>query len=143
MTKKTKIPTWFWLLAGGALLWNLGGCASYLIQVSLTPEDLATMEEGVRGLYENLPAWVNAAYAIAVWAGAAGSLLLLLRRQLALPVLVVSLVGIVIQSSYNLFMSEAAAVYGTVGLMMPIMLVLIGLALIWFARYAKQQGWLR
>ena len=119
------------------------GCFAYLGQAMMTEEVIAALPDAEQALYENIPVWVTAAFAFAVWRGAAGSLLLLLRRKIATPVLVISVLGIITQMSYNLFMSDALEVYGTVGLIMPIMTLLIGVALVYFARFSTQNGWLR
>ena len=48
-------------------------------------------------MWEATPPWMVAAYAIAVWVGLAGAALLLMRRKLAVPLLLVSLVAVVVQ----------------------------------------------
>lgn len=57
-------------------------------------EDLEKMSQAERLLFESQPAWVIAAFAIAVWGGALGCLALLLRKKWAMPILLVSLIGI-------------------------------------------------
>ncbi|MFK7924874.1 MAG: hypothetical protein AB8H47_23140 [Bacteroidia bacterium] len=141
--ESTKIPVWFWIVAGLALAWNLVGCFAYVGQVMMTDEALAVLPEAERALYENVPAWVTAAFAFAVWGGALGSLLLLLRKKIATPVLIVSAIGITAQLSYNLFMSKAMDVYGPEGMIMPVMVLVIGLGLIYLSRFATQKNWLR
>ena len=61
-----KVPTWFWVVAVLALLWELMGVAAYLSDVSMTDADLAKLPDGQRQLYAMMPSWVTAAYAIAV-----------------------------------------------------------------------------
>lgn len=138
----TKIPVWFWVIGAIALVWNLMGCGAYLMQVMRTPEALAVLEEGERSLYENMPAWVTAAFAFAVWGGALGSLLLLLRKKIATPVLIVSVAGIVVQMTYNVFISNAMEVNGPGAVAMSIMTLIIGLGLVYFSRLSTQKGWL-
>ncbi|MEL7531873.1 MAG: hypothetical protein AAFN10_11220 [Bacteroidota bacterium] len=141
--ESTKIPTWFWVVSSIALVWNLMGCFAYLGQAMMTEEMIAALPDAEQALYQNIPAWVTAAFAIAVWGGAAASLLLLLKRKIATPIFILSILGIIAQMSYNLFMSEALEVFGATGLIFPIMTLLIGLGLIYFSRFATQNGWLR
>ena len=59
-------------------------------------------------MWDATPTWMVAAYAIAVWVGLAGALLLLLRRKLAVPLLLVSLIAVIVQFS-GLFLVPATA----------------------------------
>lgn len=144
MTTETRIkpPTWFWVVSVLALLWNLSGVAAYLAQAFMSTEDLATMPEAERLLYETQPAWVTGAFALAVWGGALGCIALLLRKKWAVPVFIISLVGILAQMSYTFFMSNSFEVYGPGAMVMPIMVIAIGIALVLFARKATAKQWL-
>ena len=137
-----KPPTWFWIVAALALVWNLLGVFAYLGQVFATPEMLDAMTADQRALMENTPAWATGAFAIAVWGGALGCILLLLRKKLSKIVFVVSLIGILVQMYYNIFMSNSMEVYGPGGLVMPIMVLLVGVGLIWMADMAEKREWI-
>ena len=137
-----KPPTWFWIVAALALVWNLLGVFAYLGQVFATPEMLDAMTADQRALMENTPAWATGAFAIAVWGGALGCILLLLRKELSKIVFVISLIGILVQMYYNVFMSNSIEVYGPSGLVMPIMVLLVGVGLIWMADMAEKKEWI-
>ena len=138
----TKLPIWFWIIAGVALVWNGLGVMAFVMQITMSPEALAAMPEAERALYETFPTWALIAFAAAVFGGAIGSLLLLLRNGLAHPVFIVSLAGIVIQMIYNFFIAETMDVYGPGSTIMPIMVLVIGGFLVWFSKSSKQKGWL-
>ncbi len=140
---KIKPPLWFWILSTVALLWNSMGVAAYLADAYMSIEDLEQMSQAERLLYESQPAWVTGAYAIAVWGGALGCLLLLLRKKWARPVLYLSFLGIIAQLSYSIFISNAFEVYGPGGIVMPIMVLLIGIGLLLFTNMAISKSWLR
>ncbi|MGB5205651.1 MAG: hypothetical protein WBN63_15820, partial [Eudoraea sp.] len=82
----TKPPVWFWIVSIVALLWNLMGVMAYLGQAYMTDEMKAGYTSDQLALMESTPAWVTAAFAIAVWGGLLGCIVLLLRRKLAKPV---------------------------------------------------------
>lgn len=42
MTDKIKAPTWFWVIAVVALIWNLLGVAAYIMDVTMSAEDIAS-----------------------------------------------------------------------------------------------------
>lgn len=81
----------------GGIAWNIFGVVQFassviatdisLIASGLTPEQAAVMT--------GYPAWMTAAFAIGVFGGLAGSILMLLRRTAAMPVLLVSLLAYV------------------------------------------------
>ena len=142
MTTSTKPATWFWVVSAIALVWNLMGVMAYIAQVTMSPEALQALPENERTLMESVPMWVTSAFAIAVWGSTLGSILLLMRKKIATPVLIFSFVGILVQMYYNLFMSKSMEVYGPGGLAMPIIVLLFGAFLIWFSRKSTANGWI-
>jgi small-conductance mechanosensitive channel len=138
----TSVPKMFYWISGAALVWNLLGVAAYVGQVTMSPEDLAALPEAQRALYENVPTWVTSAFAIAVNAGALGCLLLVLRKALALPVLIVSLVAVLVQMYHSFFMSNAMEVMGVAAVIGPAFVIIIGIYLVWFANDSKSKGWI-
>ena len=84
----------FWLINVVALLWNIGGAINYLMQTNL--EFVSTLPETHRAIIEGRPAWATGGFAIGVFGGALGSLLLLLRKSTAFYVFIASLIGIIV-----------------------------------------------
>ncbi|WP_417800953.1 hypothetical protein [Tenacibaculum sp.] len=142
MTDSNKPTTLFWIIGVAALVWNGLGVMSYIGQAYMTDEVRATLPEAERALYENIPTWVTAAFAIAVFGGLIGSAFLLMRKKLARPMFLLSLIAIVVQMSYNLFMSRATEVYGPGSIVMPIMVIVIGVFLLMYSKKTIAKGWL-
>jgi hypothetical protein len=141
MTKSTNKPGIdFWIIGIVALLWNLSGVYFYLQQAYMTQEDLLALPLEQQPFYQNIPAWVTGAFAIAVFGGTLGCILLLMRKKLATTLFLVSLVGIIVQMIYNVFMSGAVEVLGTGVLVMPITVLLIGVFLLWYSRKKVAEG---
>lgn len=144
MEKQTVKPKmWFWILSVLALIWNLMGVMAYLAQAFITEEALDALPETERALYDAQPAWVTAAFAIAVFGGTLGCIALLLRKKWARPVLLISLIGILAQMSHAFFISNNFEVYGPGGLVMPILVIIIGVGLVLMARSAQTKGWIK
>lgn len=135
-------PLGFWIVSVLALLWNLVGMAIFFMQINMPPEALAAMPTEQRTLHESTPVWVNGAFAVAVFGGALGSAMLLMRKRLALPLLALSLLGVLVQMGYTYLMTPAFRVYGASGAILPALLVLIALFLVWFARRSVARGWI-
>lgn len=140
----TKPPTWFWIVAVIALLWGLAGCAAYLMQVTMTPADIAKLPPAQAELMALMPAWLDGVYAIAVWIGLAGAAALLLRRRIARSLYIVSLIAVIVQFGWIFAMTPIFARMGFLEAAgFPIFVAVAGVALIWFAGLATQRGWLR
>lgn len=135
-------PRSFWVISAVALLWNLLGVAAYVSQVTMTPAALAALPEAEQALYADVPAWATSAFALAVNGGALGCLLLLFRKAWAIPVLIISLAGVIVQMYHSLFIAGSIKVYGPGGTIMPIMVVIIAVFLVWYANNAKGRRWI-
>lgn len=139
----SKLPNAFYIISGAALVWNLIGVMFYVMQVTMTQEAMNELPEAQRMLIENTPAWATSAFAIAVNGGALGCLLLLLRQSWAIPVLIVSLAGIVVQMVHSIVIANSIEVYGPGSMIMPVMVIVIAVFLVWYAKGAKERGWIK
>ena len=131
---------WYWPAAIASLLFMILSCAAYLMQVTADP---AQMPPDQRAAYEALPVWVTAAFAVAVWAGAAGALLLVLRRKLAEPLLLVSLVAVLVWLAGMMLTAGVRDSMSTNDWIVPIIVAALTWTIFWFARHSRQRDWLR
>nr|WP_298993185.1 hypothetical protein [uncultured Polaribacter sp.] len=139
MATTTKPSTSFWVISVLAIIWNLIGVIVYLGQAYMTDDMKAMMTEEQLAIIENSPIWATAAFAIAVWFGLLGSILLTLRKKLSKSVLYISLLGVIVQLIYNFFMSNAIEVYGTQGIIQPLITLAISLFLVSYAKQADKK----
>ena len=136
-----QAPKWYTPVAVAALLWNLLGCAAFLMDVMLKPEDIAKLTAAQQAMYAARPAWSVAATAIAVWFGAAGSVGLIMRKRWATPLLLASVAGVIVQDVWLFGMSGAAAQAGPVAFVLQGLVLVIAIALVLLARKATARGW--
>ena len=137
-------PAWFLIAAIAALLWNLLGVAMFAMHYTLSPEALAAMPPAQQSLYAAFPWWTWLAYGVAVFAGALGSVMLVLRRRAATGLLLLSLVGVVVQFVHQAVLSEAVALLGPAeALGLPVFILAVAALLYAFSRRAAARGWLR
>jgi hypothetical protein len=137
-----KLPAWFWIVAVLALCWELMGVTAYLMQVTMTQAEIDAYPQAQRELFAATPPWVFGAFAIAVFGGLAAAIGLLMRRKWALPLFVVSLLGAVLQFSWVFFAARAHETIGPSAVPFPLTIIAIGIALVWFSRFAARRGWL-
>ena len=133
-------PHWsFWLLGAITLLWNVMGAINFIVQFNT--EIVAAYRESERVIIADRPVWATAAFALAVFGGALGSLLLLLKKRFAYPVFIVSLLGVIVSMIHALSSGINFGVDELVGiLLMPLA---VAAFLIGYAKYAERKGWLR
>ena len=134
------VPGWFALAAVAAVLFEAFGAYSYVVHVTTDPNSLAIDQ---RDLVLAMPLWMTVAYALAVWVGLAGALLLLLRRRLAAPLLLVSLLSAVVQFAALVIDPNLRNLVGTDELLVPFVIFIICYAIWHLARHAQRRGWLR
>ncbi|MDP3360430.1 MAG: hypothetical protein Q8S41_13885 [Lutibacter sp.] len=142
MKYKTNKPTSaFWIISVVALLWNIMGVAAYLGQAYMTDEVLKLLPEGEQAYYENVPAWVTGAFAIAVFAGVFGCVGLLMRKNWATVLFVISLIAVIAQSTYNLFIQKFMEV-PLQHMIWSIVVLVCAIFLVWFSSNATKKGWI-
>ena len=134
------VAGWYMPAAVAALLFMALGCIMYLMHVLADP---AQMPLDQRAAYEALPVWVTAAFAVSVWIGAAGALLLVLRKKLAEPLLLVSLAAVLVWLAGMLLTAQVRENMSANDLLVAIVIVALTWTIFWFARHSRQRQWLR
>ena len=121
-------------IAGAALLWNLLGLMAFVMQVSMTPEQVAALPAADRAVHDAMPAWITAAFAVAVGGGVLGSIGLLLRQSWAVAAFAVSLLALVAQVAGGYLLTPIWQATGAAGAVLPALLLVIGVALLRHSR---------
>ena len=130
----------FWVISIIALLWYLMDMSAFFIRISISDETLLVMSENRRQQIQNIPLWVNFVFAFEVFGGALGSVGLLLRKKWALALFVISLLGVLAQTTYLYFLSNSVALMGWMAIVMPLVAIVIGAGLIVHARSSVSKG---
>ncbi len=132
-------PTWFWVVSVLGFLWNLAGVAAFVSQMTM---DLSVLPDEQRRFYEATPIWATLAFAIAVFGGTLGCLALLFRKGWARTMLIISLTGIAVQICHSLIIGGGLEVFGSRGLILPVLTFAIGMLLVWFAKKSASKNWI-
>lgn len=126
--------------AAFGVLWNAYGVYQFLGTLMKSPANL--MSDGMTAeqaaAYLALPLWMTAAFAVGVFGGLLGSVLLFIRRRVAVPILVTSAIGYVILFSGNL----AYGIFDALPTQFAIIVfvVAVAFALLAIAAYAEQHN---
>jgi hypothetical protein len=135
-------PRWLVILAVVMAIWNLMGMMAFMMQITMTAEQIVALPEKQQMLYQDIPLWVNIAFGYVVFGGSPGCTALAFKKAIALPILFISLTGVLVQMFHSFFIVRAFEVYGPGGSIMPMMVIIIALYLVWLANSAKTKVWL-
>ena len=129
----------FWVIGAIALVWNVLGVINYFMQMN--PEILTQYRESERAIVEGRPAWATGGFAIAVFGGALGSLLLLLRKSAAFYLFVASLLGVIVTMAHTLGVGISFSLGEILGIIL--MPLVVAAFLIWYSKYTESREWIR
>lgn len=136
----SRIHWSFWLIAVAALVWNIMGAMNYVMQMN--PDALIEYPETHRTIIDGRPAWATAGFAIAVFGGALGCLLLLFRKSAALYLFIASLLGVLLTMIHTLRVVASNGGFSPFEItMMVVMPPMVAAFLVWYARWAGGKGW--
>ena len=142
MNTITKPTPLYWLISIVALFWNFMGIVAYLGQAYLSDDALKMLPEENQLYFSNVPAWVTAAFAVAVFGGFLGSIGLIIRKKWAYFLFVISFLALLVQHLYNFFIQNYIEMTGS-QMILPIVTFIVALFLIYFSKQKSQQGVLR
>jgi hypothetical protein len=133
---RARTPKHLWVVGIVALLWNSMGALDYTMTQTRNAAYLKALTPTQLAYFDSLPAWAVAAWAIGVWGGLVGSVLLLLRKRLAVPVFLASLLGAVAGHTHTYILSDGLKVMGGGAgtLVFSGVIILIALGLLLYAR---------
>lgn len=112
ISSRTKAPWRLWVIGIIALLWNAMGAVDYFLSQTKNEAYMKMFTLEQLEFFYSFPSWSVALWAIAVWGGLLGCILLLLRNKLAASVFLVSLICMVINTIYIYAFSNGMEVMG-------------------------------
>ena len=126
----------FWAIGAVGLIWNVFGAINFVVQMNA--DSLAAYREVEQALIVGRPAWATGAFAVAVFGGALGCLLLLLKKSAAFYLFVASLLGVIVTITHTLGVDVDFGPGEIVGIIL--MPLLVAAFLIWYSKYAEGKG---
>lgn len=136
MSKPPVMPHWsFWVICVIALFWNAMGGINFIMQMN--PELLSNFPEPAKSLIATRPIWATVAFAIAVFGGLLGDVLLILRKAIAYYFFIASLIGVFVTNFHTAQVSSDMNIW--VGSLMSI---IVAAFLIWYTATAKRKSWI-
>jgi hypothetical protein len=135
------VPLWYWAIATAALLWNLMGCAFFVIEIFAQEAAIESMTQAQKEWARSIPRWIYFVYGLAVSTGVAGSIGLFLRKGWTTATFAICLVAVIVQMVYTMIIGGGLQVMGPSGLVMPSLVIGFAAALLWFSWFARSRCW--
>jgi len=140
MTGRATAPKHLWFIGIVALLWNAMGAFDYVMTETRNEAYMSSFDQAQLDYFYGLPVWFVALWAIAVWGGLLGSILLLLRKGLAVLVFAVSFVAMVISTIYSMGFSGGTQFMGPKEYAFSLAIFVVALGLWIYARAMRTRG---
>jgi len=141
MSNTSKPNIIFWVITVIALLWNAMGVYNYLIQAFKAEAFTQSLNEAQLAFMESMPSWNTAFFAIAVFSGFIGTVLLLMKKKIAIPLFLISFITATIMQLYWLFGTDAIEVFSeSMPYLMPIIVIVFCAFILWYAKNQKTKG---
>ena len=140
--QKMKLPTSFWVISVIGLIWNLMGVMNFFGQTFMSDEAMAALPQEQQTLFQSVPTWMTAVFAIAVLTGTLGCIALLLRKGWAQPLFLISLVAVLVQVSYSLFVVNIGSVLGTMSVVVMLLVLFFAIFFYYYAKQSQNKGWI-
>ncbi|MEC9066510.1 MAG: hypothetical protein VX569_04460 [Pseudomonadota bacterium] len=145
----TGTPWHVWGVGILATLWNAFGANDYTQTqmgnrdyFAMTGFDAQTTDAALR-FFGEMPAWADAAWALGVWGGLAGSILLLLRSRWAIAAFAASILGLAGSWIFQLQATLPPELAAMNNEAMFAVISAIALLLFWYALRMRRRGVLR
>lgn len=132
----------FWIIGVLLLIWGAIGASMYVLEMTMSDADyIKTFGDEANEIRPLIPAWSIAGYAVGVWFGLLGSLLLLLRKRFAVPAYIISFLGALIGWGWYVITPKASAMMSTNGgWYMMALVIFLCLFSIWWSRKKAADG---
>ena len=143
-TAGARAPAHLWIVGILALLWNGFGCIDYLMWVTANNAYISKMPADQLAYVQSLPSFATGLWALGVWGGLIGAILLLMRNRYSIWAFALSVAGAVLGLGYQMFMTQMPASM-TKGAMavMPWVIILVAALQLWYSWTQEKKGVLR
>jgi hypothetical protein len=143
-TPSAKTPWHLWVVGVVSLLWNSVGAIDFVMTQTKNQAYMKGFTPAQLEFYYGFPLWVVTTWGVAVWGGVLGSLFLLFRRRIAVPIFVSSLVCIILTDIRNLALANGFQVMGGAGALVFTAIIFVVGVLLWvYARAMCKRGMLQ
>ena len=134
-------PLHIWAIGTFGGLWNAMGVVSFMLTQMRVEAVMSRFPPQQRAYFESFPLWTVAFWAISVFGGVIGCLLLLLKNRLAFHLLLASVIGAIVFNLGGLFLLGGMEVmHETGGLGFTVFPIIFAAILAYYAWAMSKKG---
>lgn len=146
MTEDTSVITpragWhLWAVGIFGVLWNGFGCFDFTMTVTRNEGYLASYPQEMLAYWFAMPWWVFALWAVGVFGGLLGSIALMMKKALAVPLFAASLLAALVSNVISMTDTDAPKMEGTE--IIPFIIIGLAVAFLAYALWQSRRGVLR
>ncbi|KPH60674.1 hypothetical protein ACLIMP_00810 [Novosphingobium aerophilum] len=130
---RVRAPWQLWVVGLVSLLWNAFGCTDFAMTVTRNPQWMAPLSPEMIDWLDAAPTWTVVTWALGVWGGLAGSLLLLLRSRWAVAAFTISLLGLAVNQLYPFLSDVPDMMKGAGSIALTATIWAVAVFLLWYA----------
>ena len=140
-TPAPRTPWHLWVVGGLYLLWSAAGALNFVMTETHNAAYMKGFTPAQLDYFYGFPGWAVTIWGVATWGGIFGSLLLLARKCLAGPFLLVSFICQVLLTLYNFALSDGMKYMGGVAaLVFSVAIFVVGFLLWRYACAMRRRG---
>ena len=145
MTNATKTPWHLWAVGIFGILWTSMGAMDFVLTQGGSEAYLSQFSPEERTFFTGIPGWAVVFWGLSIGTGILGSLVLLFRSRLAVPIYWVSLASFIIVSIQNYLIASPnmLSVVGTFASIFSLVIFLVVVGLLYYAMRMQARGVLR
>ncbi len=142
MSDHIKTPWHLWVTGGLYLLWSAMGALDYTMTQMRNEAYMSQFTPDQLKYFYGFPVWMVAGWAIGVWGGVIGSVLLLLRHRLAVPVFWLALIGTGVGALHMFILSETSFtdIAGPFEFVFSLVILVLSGLIVWYAHRMQVRG---
>lgn len=141
-----RTPAHLWIVGALAFLWNCFGAYDYVMSHMRGADYIKSAMPGVDpnaalAWMDGFPVYAKAGWAMGVWGGLLGAILLLMRSRYAVWAFAISMIGVVLSIGYQLAIAPAfPGPESAMAKAVPAIVILIAVALLWYSWSMEKKG---
>ncbi len=140
-TIRHRTPWHLRLIGVIAMLWSAWGVVDFLMTQTRNESYMSQFTPEQLEFFFGFPIWLTACWAIAVWGGLLGGLLLMTRKRFAFPAFLLSFLAMLVTMVHNYIFSNGLEVMGDgASLIFSAVIFLVAFLLVLYARAMKRRG---
>ncbi len=129
----------FWIISTLMLIWNVMGCINFLLQMN--PEMVGSYRETEQAIISARPLWATVAFAVAVFGGAFGCILLMLKKSISYYFFIASLLGVIVTMIHTFSAGIDFGIGEILGII--VMPLVVAMFLTGYSKYTVNKGWVK